>query len=255
MLLDAKSMTSSSSSDMSDYIESLSLCSRSSSGSGSSGCGGVGGSEYVRTDDLCNALMKIPTSCTSSLRPRSGKEYHTFDRVIIQDGCQYIPLTDCAHLNLSCLKPFSDDTERSEHTEEGVNANLNNASESTNNNINNNNNANKMNSPSPGYVSSSPGNTDFLSSPEKTTQFTFPKETAKELNYLEVVSVGDSEPSSPIVKQGSVQYAVIDVVATNAARKLSTERAQLRNEGKSPTPTECSPKHTSLEDTSAKDKK
>lgn len=240
---------------MSDYIESLSLCSRSSSGSGSSACGGVGGSEYIRTDDLCNALMKIPTSCTSSLRPRSGKEYHTFDRVLIQDGCPYIPLADCAHLNLPCLKSYTDDTEQEDQTDESMNANVNNTSEPSNNNVINNNNANKTNSPSPGYVSASPGNSDIISSPDKTTQFTFPKETTKELNYLEVVSVGESEPSSPIVKQGSVQYAVIDVVATNAARKLSSERAQLRNEGKSPTPTECSPKHTSVEDPSANDKK
>ena len=239
---------------MSDYIESLSLCSRSSSGSGSSGCGGIGSNDYVRTDDLCNALMKIPTSCTSSLRPRSGKEYHTFDRVLIQDGCPYIPIADCAHLNLPCLKPFSGEVEEQQQTDESVNENVNNASESTNNNINNNNNSTKTNSPSPGYVSASPGNTDYLSSPEKTTQFTFPKESTKELNYLEVVSVGESEPSSPIVKQGAVQYAVIDVVATSAARKLSTERAQLRNEGKSPTPTECSPKHTGLDD-SVNDKK
>lgn len=240
---------------MSDYIESLSLCSRSSSGSASSGCGGGGGSEYVRTDDLCNALMKLPTSCTSSLRPRSGKEYHTFDRVLIQDGCPYIPIADCSHLNLPCLQPFTNDTEQQNQTEEGVNANLNNSSESTNNNVINNNNANKTNSPSPGYVRASPGNADYLSSPEKTSQFTFPKDSTKELNYLEVVSVGESEPSSPIVKQGSVQYAVIDVVATNAARKLSSERAQLRNEGKSPTPTECSPKHSSIDDSSASDKK
>ncbi|CAL1295815.1 unnamed protein product [Larinioides sclopetarius] len=256
LVLDAKSMTSSSSSDMSDYIESLSLCSRSSSGSGSSGCGGVGASEYVRTDDLCSALMKIPTSCTSSLRPRSGKEYHSFDRVLIQDGCPYIPITDCSHLNLPCLKPFTDETGQFNLTEEMVNDNTTNASEtSSNNNVINNNNANKTNSPSPGYISSSPGNVDFLSSPEKTSQFTFPKESSKELNYLEVVSVGDSEPTSPIVKQGAVQYAVIDMVATSAARKLSSERAQLRSEGRSPTPTECSPKHTCIDDAGASDKK
>lgn len=246
-------MTSSSSSDMSDYIESLSLCSRSSSGSASSGCGGVGASEYVRTDDLCNnALMKIPTSCTSSLRPRSGKEYHSFDRVLIQEGCPYIPLTDCSHLNLPCLKTFADDTAGNPTNESNDNVQPENA----NNNLINNNNANKTNSPSPGYISSSPGNVEFMSSPEKTTQFTFPKDpSSKELNYLEVVSVGESEPTSPIVKQqGAVQYAVIDMVATTAARKLSTERAQLR-EGRSPTPTDSSPKHSCVEDSGVNDKK
>ncbi|GIY08320.1 uncharacterized protein CEXT_319231 [Caerostris extrusa] len=256
LVLDAKSMTSSSSSDMSDYIESLSLCSRSSSGSGSSGCGGVGASEYIRTDDLCSALMKIPTSCTSSLRPRSGKEYYSFDRVLIQDGCPYIPVADCAHLNLPCLKPFTDESGQLNPTEEVTNDNTTNDSETgSNNNIINNNNSNKTNSPSPGYISSSPGNVDFISSPEKTSQFTFPKESSKELNYLEVVSVGDSEPSSPIVKQGEVQYAVIDMMATTAARKLSSERAQLRSEGRSPTPTECSPKHSCIDDASVSDKK
>nr|XP_042898116.1 uncharacterized protein LOC107445240 [Parasteatoda tepidariorum] len=250
LVLDAKSMTSSSSSDMSDYIESLSLCSRSSSGSGSSGCGGVGVNDYPRNEDVCGGLMKIPSSCTSSLRPRSGKEYHSFDRVLIQDGCPYIPITECTHL--SCLKSFQDKTGTHETTDEILNDNA--PESNANNNVNINN--NKTNSPSPGYVSSSPGNQEYISSPEKTSQFSFPKDNGtKELNYLEVVSVGDSEPSSPVVKQTAVQYAVIDVVATTAARKLSNERAQLRNEGRSPTPTECSPKHTTLEDSCTSDKK
>lgn len=60
---------------------------------------------------------------------------------------------------------------------------------------------------------------------DSTTPFVFQKDQ-KEINYLEV-DPGSLEngPRSPAIKpEAATQYAVIDVVATKAARRIGTER-------------------------------
>jgi len=47
-----------------------------------------------------------------------------------------------------------------------------------------------------------------------------------EVNYLEVSMTGETPPPSP--SQNSVEYAVIDMLATAAAQELSSVREQAR---------------------------
>ncbi|XP_023240460.1 uncharacterized protein LOC111638920 [Centruroides sculpturatus] len=192
LLLDTgATASSSSSSDISDYIETLSLCSRSSSSSGSS--------DYMRAADVFGT--KGPVFCTSALRPRSGKEYHMVDRLTLHDTGQFVFAThDKTCPNCEAQEVVD--------VKEGTSC--------------------KTNSPSPGYVSSSPGNLECVCSPSSQHHFVFPKDD-KELNYLQV-NVEDQETSGEIPKYGMVQYAVIDVLATTAAQKLCSERAHERQE-------------------------
>lgn len=220
VICESRNPGSTSSSDMSDYIETLSLCSRTSSSSGGSS------SDYIRAEELAtltgNAVVggggvNANSLCVNTMRPRFGKEYQSIDRSLLRDKKIHPAST-----------MLGEDTEHL--TEDPLSRDLRN---NLNTFVTSKPFPTKSGSPSPGYISSSPGTVDCNCSPNSygNALFQFPKDNNKELNYLEM-EITDSEPASPspAVKNEGVQYAVIDVIATEAAKKLGSERALGRSD-------------------------